>query len=103
MTSDTSLSASLSRIHSSNDLLTMGKSVLGLVQLSGLSRVPNPPARITAFNWSHFCPRCNELFCLFNINSIESVASFPLYRCWRFVCYIVDNAGDFKDFISYPC
>ncbi len=27
----------------------MGKSVLGLVQLNGLSLVPNPPARIRAF------------------------------------------------------
>jgi len=31
-------------------LLTMGKRVLGLVQLSGLSLVPNPHARIKAFS-----------------------------------------------------
>jgi hypothetical protein len=30
-------------------LLAIGKSILGLEQLSGLSLVPKPPARITAF------------------------------------------------------
>jgi hypothetical protein len=42
--------AILSRIHSRSGLLTMGKRVLGLVQLNGLSLVANPPARITAFS-----------------------------------------------------
>jgi hypothetical protein len=46
----TLLLASLSKIHCSSILLTMGKRILGLVQLSGLSLVPDPPARIKAFS-----------------------------------------------------
>ena len=41
---------SLSKVHWSNGLLSMGKRLLGLVQLNGLSLVPNPPARISAFS-----------------------------------------------------
>ncbi len=41
--------ASFSKIHCSKGLLRIGKRVLGLVQLKGLRRVANPPARITAF------------------------------------------------------
>jgi hypothetical protein len=39
----------LSKIHSSNGLLTIGKRVLGLEQLSGRSLVAKPPAKINAF------------------------------------------------------
>jgi hypothetical protein len=42
------LRASLSKVHCNRGLLTIGKSILGLVQLNGLSLVPKPPARITA-------------------------------------------------------
>src|SRR3972149_10161531 len=41
--------ANRSKIHWSNGLLTIGKRVLGLVQLSGLNLVPNPPARHKGF------------------------------------------------------
>ena len=40
---------SLSKVHWSNGLLSIGKRVLGRVQLNGLSLVANPPARISAF------------------------------------------------------
>ena len=49
MTSSIPFRASLSNVHCNRGLLTIGKSILGLVQLNGLSLVPNPPARITAF------------------------------------------------------
>jgi hypothetical protein len=45
------LAASPSKIHCSNGLLTIGKRVLGLLQLNGLSLVANPPAKITAFRY----------------------------------------------------
>jgi hypothetical protein len=38
------------KIHSSKGLFTIGKSVLGRVQLRGLNLVPNPPASIKAFS-----------------------------------------------------
>jgi len=50
MTSFIPLLASLSKVHSSKVLLTIGNRILGLVQLSGLNLVPKPPARIKAFN-----------------------------------------------------
>jgi hypothetical protein len=50
MASSTSLLASLSKIHSSNGLLTIGKRVLGLEQLSGRSLVAKPPAKINPFS-----------------------------------------------------
>lgn len=45
--------ASLSKVHSISGLLTIGKRILGLVQLNGLSLVPKPPARMTAFKQVH--------------------------------------------------
>jgi len=45
--------ASLSNVHCSRGLLTIGKRVFGLVQLIGLSLVPKPPARINAFKEFH--------------------------------------------------
>ncbi len=45
--------ASLSKAHSISGLLTIGKRILGLVQLNGLSLVPKPPARMTAFKQVH--------------------------------------------------
>jgi hypothetical protein len=62
--------ASRSKIHWSSGLLTIENRVLGLVQLSGLSLVPNPPARIKAFSWRQ--PLCFQgliLSARFNINS----------------------------------
>lgn len=46
----------------------MGKRVLGLVQLSGLNLVPNPPASIIAFSECHLF-RFFILSARFNINS----------------------------------
>jgi hypothetical protein len=62
--------ASLSKIHWSSGLFTIRKRVLGLVQLSGLNLVANPPARIKAFSWRQ--PLCfwgSILSARFNINS----------------------------------
>ena len=53
MASSTPLLANPSKIHSSKGLLTIGKRVLGLAQLSGLSLVAKPPAKITAFRRCH--------------------------------------------------
>jgi len=47
------LSAKRSKIHWSSGLLTIGKRVLGLAQLSGRSLVAKPPAKITAFKECH--------------------------------------------------
>lgn len=41
---------SRSKVHWSRGLLSIGRRVLGLVQLRGLSLVANPPARINAFS-----------------------------------------------------
>ena len=49
----TSCVMSLSKVHWRSGLLSMGNRVLGRVQLSGLSLVANPPARISAFISDH--------------------------------------------------
>ncbi len=49
-TSFTPLAESLSRVKSRIGLLAIGKRSFGLVQLKGRSLVPNPPAKIKAFN-----------------------------------------------------
>ena len=50
MASSTPLAANLSRVKSKRGMLATGKRSLGLVQLSGRNLVPNPPAKIRAFN-----------------------------------------------------
>ncbi len=50
MISSIPLLASLSMVQSSAGLLAIGNSNLGLVQLNGRSLVPNPPAKMIAFN-----------------------------------------------------
>lgn len=49
--------ARFSKVHCSKGLLSIGKSVLGLVQLSGLSLVASPPMRIRAFKEVFTVPR----------------------------------------------
>jgi hypothetical protein len=43
--------AKCSKIHSSKGLLTIGKRVLGRLQLRGRNLVAKPPAKITAFRY----------------------------------------------------
>jgi len=45
--------ASRSKVHCNSGLLVMGRRIFGLVQLNGLSLVPKPPARTTAFKVFH--------------------------------------------------
>jgi hypothetical protein len=52
--------------------LTIGKSALGRVHVSGLSLVPNPPIRISAFTAYHK-PNGNTNGWTLDINNVEKM------------------------------
>jgi hypothetical protein len=63
----TPLAASRSKVHCSKGLFIIGKRALGLVHVSGLSLVPNPPMRIKAFSWLHTFWVVSLVFAVFRI------------------------------------